>query len=188
MSTILYYSKYCENCKKILYELGKTNLQKEMHFVCIDKRRQEKEKTYVLLDNGKELLMPNTLTKVPGLLLLNRGNQILYGDGIMNFLRPQMNNERGINRNNPRQTIEPSAFSFSEGTAMSDHFSYLDQNSNSLAAKGDGGLRQMHNFSGLNDTHTIETPPEDYVSEKLGNINFDDLQKQRSLDAQIPNQ
>ena len=71
---------------------------------------------------------------------------------------------------------------------MSDHFSYLDQNSNSLAAKGDGGLRQMHNFSRLNDTLTIETPPEDYVSEKLGNINFDDLQKQRSLDAQIPNQ
>ena len=133
------------------------------------------------MDNGKELLMPNTLTKVPGLLLLNRrSNQILYGDGIMNFLRPQMNNERGINRNNPRQTIEQNTFSFSEGTAMSDHFSYLDQNSNSLAAKrDDGGLRQMHNFSGLNDTHTIRTPPEDYVSEKLENINFDDLQERK---------
>ena len=24
MSSVLYYSKYCENCKKLLYELGKT--------------------------------------------------------------------------------------------------------------------------------------------------------------------
>ena len=29
MSSVLYYSKYCENCKKLLYELGKTNVQKK---------------------------------------------------------------------------------------------------------------------------------------------------------------
>ena len=28
MSSVLYYSKYCDNCKKLLYELGKTEAQK----------------------------------------------------------------------------------------------------------------------------------------------------------------
>ena len=31
MSSVLYYSKYCENCKKLLYELGKTKFQKDIH-------------------------------------------------------------------------------------------------------------------------------------------------------------
>ena len=38
MSSVLYYSKYCENCKKLLYELGKTKIQKDIHFLSIDKR------------------------------------------------------------------------------------------------------------------------------------------------------
>jgi len=38
MSCILYYSKYCEISKKYLQILSKTNYQKEIHFICIDKR------------------------------------------------------------------------------------------------------------------------------------------------------
>ena len=99
MSTILYYSKYCENCKKILYDLGKSKVAKEIHFICVDKRRKDKQgKTFIMLDNGKELLMPNTLTKVPGLLLLYRGNNILYGDNIMNYFRPMMGNTESRSR------------------------------------------------------------------------------------------
>ena len=33
MSSVLYYSKYCENCKKLLYEVGKTKTQRDMHFL-----------------------------------------------------------------------------------------------------------------------------------------------------------
>ena len=39
MSSVLYYSKYCENCKKLLYELGKTKIQNNIHFLSIDKRK-----------------------------------------------------------------------------------------------------------------------------------------------------
>ena len=38
MSCVLYYSKYCENCRKLLYELGKSEIQNSIHFLCIDKR------------------------------------------------------------------------------------------------------------------------------------------------------
>ena len=33
MSSVLYYSKYCENCKKLLYELGKTDMKNNVHFL-----------------------------------------------------------------------------------------------------------------------------------------------------------
>ena len=38
MSSILYYSNYCEKCKDLLRLIGKSDLKNDMHFVCIDKR------------------------------------------------------------------------------------------------------------------------------------------------------
>ena len=58
MSSVLYYSKYCENCKKLLYELGKTDVQKNVHFLSIDKRINRGENIYIKLDNGHEIFMP----------------------------------------------------------------------------------------------------------------------------------
>lgn len=200
MSTILYYSKYCENCKKILYDLGKSSVAKEIHFICVDKRRKDKQgKTFIMLENGKELLMPETLTKVPGLLLLYRGNNILYGESIMNYFRPMMNSNRGgnegstisnggnsSNKQNPRSSEEPSAFSFNEmGTMMSDNYSYLDQSASSMSAKGNGGMRQMHSFAALDQNSAIETPPEDYVSTKMSQVNLENLEKERQADMNI---
>ena len=200
MSTILYYSKYCENCKKILYDLGKSSVAKEIHFICVDKRRKDKQgKTFIMLENGKELLMPETLTKVPGLLLLYRGNNILYGESIMNYFRPMMNSNRGGNegstrsnsrnlstKQTPRSSEEPSAFSFNEmGTMMSDNYSYLDQSASSMSAKGNGGMRQMHSFAALDQNSAIETPPEDYVSTKMSQVNLENLEKERQADMNI---
>ena len=203
MSTILYYSKYCENCKKILYDLGKSKVAKEIHFICVDKRRKDKQgKTFIMLDNGKELLMPNTLTKVPGLLLLYRGNNILYGDNIMNYFRPMMGNtenrssggsgggsrggSRGGRNTDTRSASEPSAFSFNEmGTMMSDNYSYLDQSASSMSAKGNGGMRQMHSFASLDQQTAIETPPEDYVSTKMTQVNIENIEKERQADMNI---
>ena len=38
MSTILYYSNYCEHSRKLLQSLSKTDIKKDIHFICIDKR------------------------------------------------------------------------------------------------------------------------------------------------------
>ena len=56
MSSVLYYSKYCENCKLLLYELGKSNLQNDIHFLSIDRRMEKKGQLYIILDNGREIL------------------------------------------------------------------------------------------------------------------------------------
>ena len=38
MSNVLYYSNYCEKCKRLLQILAKSDCKKDMHFLCIDKR------------------------------------------------------------------------------------------------------------------------------------------------------
>ena len=181
MSSVLYYSKYCDNCQKLLYEIGKTNIQHNMHFLSIDKRVQIDQKWYIVLNNGKQIFLPPNIVKVPSLLLLNKGNKILIGKDVLNYLRPQIHQEKfQATQNN----MEPLAFSIYEmGTSMSDNYSYLDQTADEMsAAKGSGGLRQMHSFVKLNQIDKIETPAEDYEPDKVGEVDLGKIQVQREKD------
>jgi len=183
MSYVLYYSKYCENCKKLLYELGKTNIKTKTHFLNIDKRSVEGDKIYIILSNGKKILMPKNINRVPALLLLNKGNQILFGDDVLNFYKPMVKQEKvAVNRFEG----EPSAYSFTGelGTGMSDSYSFLDQGAEELKAKGNGGMRQMHNFVSLNHKDNIETPPDTYEPDKVGTVDLNKIQEQRNRDIQ----
>src|SRR6056300_1161853 len=180
MSSVLYYSKYCKNCDSIIGKLSKTSVQKDIHFVCVDKRTRKEGKTYLMLDGGKQVLLPETVQKVPAILLLYQGYRVLYGKDIMNYYQPKINAETGVATKNNE---EPSAYSYTEmGTNMSDDYSYLDQTSDEMAAKGEGGTRQMHSFMLLNGAQTIETPPEDYIPDKVRETDLEKLQKQRTLD------
>ena len=63
--------------------------------------------------------------------------------------------------------MEPTAFSLGNsgffGGIVSDNFSFLDMDSDSLNAKGDGGLRQLHQYSTLNDNNgNISTPTDEH--------------------------
>jgi hypothetical protein len=180
MSSVLYYSKYCENCKKLLYQLGKSDIQKNIHFLSIDKRIDRGGKIYIILDNGNEIFMPPNIVSVPTLLLLNRGNKILVGNDVINFFKPQISQEKiQATKNN----MEPLAFSmFEMGTSMSDTYSYLDQTPDEMEAKGEGGLRQMHSFVKLNHNDKIETPPEDYEPDKVGQVDMGKLQASREAE------
>ena len=178
MSYVLYYSKYCSNCKDILYELGKTNVKDKTHFLNIDKRVHENGKIFILLENGKKILLPETINKVPALLLLNRGNQILFGQDVFNFYKPLIKEEKVAA---VKFDGEPFAFSFNGecGTTMSDNYSFLDQSSDEMSAKGNGGLRQMHNYVLLNHEDKIETPPDTYEPDKVGAVDLNKIQEKR---------
>lgn len=153
MASILYYSKYCEICKKYLQILSRTQLQKEIHFICIDKRIKENNQTYIILENGQKIILPECVVKVPALLLLGNYN-VLYGEQILEYLKPQQIQEvKEATQNN----IEPLAFSIysSSSNVVSDNYSYLDQNEEELKATGNGGMRQMHNYVDLNYSNSI---------------------------------
>lgn len=150
MSCILYYSKYCDVCKNYLQLLSKSNIQNDIHFICIDKRiKDANNKTYIILENSQKIILPENVTKVPALLLLNHGYKVLYGEQILEHLKPQQQQEiKTATQNN----MEPMAFSLGGGfgDVVSDQYSFLDQNSDELKAQGNGGMRQMHNYVDLN--------------------------------------
>jgi len=196
MSSILYYSNYCEPSKKLLQTITKTQNAKDIHFICIDKRTKDPSgKTYIILENSQKIIMPENVTRVPALLLLNQNYKVIYGDEIYQHLKPQVKQEiKQATKNN----MEPinfqdgfSAFTGFGGGIVSDNYSFLDQSDNELSVKGDGGLRQMHNYVSLNDSMNLNMhlPQDDheYKSDKLkeGEMSVESLQRRR--DQEIAN-
>lgn len=190
MSTILYYSNFCEHSRKLLQTLSKTDIKKDIHFICIDKRIRENNKIFIILENGNKILMPDNIDRVPALLLLNQGYNILYGDAILEHFRPvQQTMVKQATINN----MEPLAFSFgggSFGNVISDQYSFLDMDAESLKATGNGGMRQMHNYVDLNMSNqmNIECPTDDFDSRNSNKIpqglTVEQLQQQREQDFQ----
>ena len=58
MSSILYYSNFCDHSKKIIQVLSKSKINKDIHFICIDKRISENNETYIILENGQKIILP----------------------------------------------------------------------------------------------------------------------------------
>jgi hypothetical protein len=182
MGSILYYSNFCEHSKKLLQTLSKSQVSKELHYLCIDKRVKDKDgKLYIVLENGQKIVMPENVTKVPALLLLAQNSTVLYGDNIYNYFKPK---QEVVTRQATANNMEPMAFSLGGfgGGVVSDNYSFLDQGAEDLNAKGNGGLRQMHNYFGLSGSDVIETPKDDfnYKQSKTGeNLTIEQLQQQR---------
>jgi len=154
MSCILYYSKYCEICKEYLKIISKYQLQNDIHFICIDRRINENNNTYIILENGQKIILPQNVVKVPALLLLNANYKILYGQELLDFLRPKQIEEI---RESTFNNMEPMSYSFDSvnsicSNVVSDNFSYLDQGEEELKATGNGGMRQMHNYVDFNNS------------------------------------
>ena len=180
MSCVLYYSKYCQNCNNVLKILGKSDIQNSIHFLCIDKRRYDQNgKMYIILDNGMNILLPDCIQQVPTLLLLNK-NKLLFGENkILDFFKPKF-----VETKNMSPTIvngnEPLAYSTYEmGCSLSDNYSYLDQSSDDMLAKGEGGIRQIHSFSKIDEINKINTPPDDYIPDKVGEVDFSKIRASR---------
>jgi len=182
MSSILYYSNYCDNCSKLLQIVARSNSKKDMHFINIDKRiKKSNGATYIILENGQEILLPPTINKVPALLLLNKGHQVLFGSDINKHIESS-----NMVHTNPmvKQNGEPLAFSLGNvgyGVA-SDNYSFLDQDAQSLSAKGDGGMRQQHHYVSLDYMDNIDTPPDTYEPDKIGQVSMEQLEQSRNKD------
>ena len=194
MSCILYYSNFCEPSKKLLQTVSKTQNVNNIHFVCIDKRVKDSNgKVFIILQNGQKLIMPENVTRVPALLLLNQNYKVIYGDDIYKHFRPQVAQQvQQATKNN----MEPINFQdgfgafggFSSGGIVSDNYSFLDQSDTELGVKGDGGLRQMHNYVTLNESMNLsmKLPQDDieYNTDKLkeGELSVEALQRRRDED------
>jgi hypothetical protein len=194
MSTILYYSNFCEPSKKLLQSVTKTQNTNNIHFICIDKRVKDTNgKIFIVLQNGQQILMPENVTRVPALLLLNQNYKVIYGNDIYNYLKPQVAQQiQQATKNN----MEPinfqdgfKSFGGFSGGIVSDNYSFLDQSDSELSVKGDGGLRQIHNYVTLNESMNLsmKLPQDDveYNKIKEGELSVEALQRRR--DEEVAN-
>ena len=185
MSCILYYSNYCDNCKTLLQNIAKWNeIKNDMHFINIDKRvKKNNGATYVVLENGQEILLPPTVNKVPALLLLNKGHHVLFGNDINKHIEPKQMMQASVATKNNGEPLAFSIMGGSFGGVASDNFSFLDQDADALSAKGNGGMRQQHHYATLDYSDNIDTPPDTYTPDKVGQVSMEQIQNQRNTDV-----
>jgi hypothetical protein len=188
MSSIIYYSNSCDRCKAVLTALSKSRLQDDIHFLCIDKRVKSGTGVWhILMENGEKVLLPPQVNRVPALLLLNKGHQVLYGEQILQHFQPK---NAALNDVATGFNGEPNAFALgreSMGSGFgvaSDNYSFLDQSADELSAKGNGGMRQLYNYATIDLVDKIETPPDTYSPDKVGSVSLEQLQNKRSLEIQ----
>jgi hypothetical protein len=118
---------------------------------------------------------------------MKQGHQVLYGDQILGHLQPR---ETAINMAATNNNGEPSPFSLNNDCiggygVASDSFSYWDQTSDDLSAKGNGGMRQLYNYATIDSNMRIEAPKEDYTPDKIGSVSLENLQQTRNSEIQI---
>jgi hypothetical protein len=187
MSHILYYSNYCDYSKQLIVNLREYKEYNSIHFINIDNRFSKNNQTYVLLENQQTVLVPSFIDKVPSLLNISN-HQVSFGNDIYKNITK--------NKEENSKTIDSDISEFSFGNyksneVMSDQFSFYDQGSDEMLAKGDGGLRQMHRYVTLDYNDRITTPDEDYESSKIKeddeSVNLSKLQEQRAKEIVIPN-
>lgn len=185
MSCILYYSNYCENCKTLLQNISKwSEVKNDIHFINIDKRvKKNNGGTYVVLENGQEILLPPTVNKVPALLLLNKNHHVLFGNDINKHIEPKQQMQANVATKNNGEPLAFSLMGGGYGGVASDNYSFLDQDADSLSAKGNGGMRQQHHYATLDYATQIETPPDNYTPDKVGSVSMEQLQSKRNADV-----
>ena len=188
MSCIIYYSNHCDKSKAVLTALSKSRLQDDIHFLCIDKRvKSSTGAVHIITETGEKVLLPPQVNRVPALLLLNKGHQVLYGEQILQHFQPK---NAALNDVATGFNGEPNAFALgreSMGSGFgvaSDNYSFLDQSADELSAKGNGGMRQLYNYATIDLVDKIETPPDTYSPDKVGSVSLEQLQNKRSLEIQ----
>jgi hypothetical protein len=121
------------------------------------------------------------------MLLLNEGNKVIFGAEVTNKIKPKNDlvDARATGFNG-----EPMAFSLGNDNiggfgVASDNFSYWDQGSDELLAKGNGGTRQMYNYATVNQTSNIETPADTWEPDKVNENSYKEMEDQRNNDLRM---
>ena len=143
---------------------------------------------YIVLEDGKKVIMPPNIQSVPALLLVKHGYRVLLGDDIIQHFQSAANLETKKKMMN--QQIEPIGTSLGSNymNVSSEQYTFYNLTPDELSAKGNGGRRQLYNYVSANEEIiSIQTPPDTYQADKIDqDVTVDKLQQQRMDD--IPKQ
>jgi hypothetical protein len=178
MSLVLYYSIYCNHSNNLIKKISHISLTHKIDFICIDKKKIQNNKTYIILDNGQEILLPSAIQKVPALLLIdNLKSQIFYGDDIINYLNPpKVENTR----EDIKKILEPETFTFcgnNLSSISSDSFSFLNS---------ENSENQKNNYVNVNYNNEMKQIQQNYdpsnTEKKINQADIDKYIQQRDND------
>jgi hypothetical protein len=145
----LYFSKYCRHSSKLLEDLNQLGMSKKFNYISIDKRVVKQNVTYILNPDGTTFPLPPMISRVP-VLLLKPNHEILVGDQILEYVKPQVKN---IDEEKTMLFNEPNPYMLKgDRSVVSDEFSFLDSSVTELSAQGSGGMRQTYNYATLDST------------------------------------
>ena len=150
---VLYYSNSCKHCKKLLDYLAKNGLIEKFNFMNIDHRSIDPytQQITIMLDRGTKVVLPPNVTRVPTLILVSQKHRTVIGEEIYNYLDPMVakNTQTAVGDNG-----EPSGFVLASSSGgvniVSETYTMYDASPEELLAKGNGQMRQMHNYTPAN--------------------------------------
>jgi len=182
----LYYSNLCKHSQRVLQYLVKNNLTSQISFICIDKRTRDanNNQIYILLENGKRVIMPPNVQSVPSLLLVKQNYRVILGEDIIRHY--QLKIQEPTRQSNQNKTVEPVGTSLipsNQGmNIISEQYTFYNLTPDELSAKGAGGRRPMYNYvMATQDINSINTPPETYTADKISNdTTIDKIQEKRN--------
>jgi hypothetical protein len=185
----LYYSNHCQHCQKILQFLVKNNLAKSLSFLCIDKRKRDSNNNqiYIVLEDGRQVIMPPNIQSVPALLLVKENYRVILGEDIIKRFQGKVQTQTQVATHFQGEPMGVSLMTSNQGmNIISEPYTYYNMTPEELSAKGSGGRRQMYNYVPANIEHlTISTPPDTYHPDKIAkSITVDVLQQERNTEIQ----
>lgn len=152
---VLYYSNNCKHCKKLLDYLAKNGLIDKFNFMNIDRRAIDPytQQITIMLDRGTKVTLPPNVTRVPTLIMVSQKHRTVIGEEIYNYLDPVVakNTNKAVGENG-----EPSGFVLAPSSGgvniVSETYTMYDASPEELLAKGNGQMRQMHNYTPAYET------------------------------------
>jgi glutaredoxin-related protein len=188
----LYYSNHCKHCQKIIQFLVKNNLANKLNFLCIDQRKRDANNNniYIILEDGRQVIMPPNVNSVPALLLIKDNYRVILGEDIIKRYQgvAQSQGQGPVSMHSPSQ--EPTGVSLMASNQgmniISEPYTYYNLTAEELSAKGTGGRRQMYNYVPADvEVISISTPPDTYQPDKVAkSITVDVLQQKRNTEFQ----
>jgi len=176
---VLYYSNNCKYCQKLLAHLAKIGMLEKYNFVCIDRRTVDPNtrQVSITLDRGLKTTLPPNVSRVPTLLLVNQKYTAVVGDDIYNYVNskiaPDPNNPATENGGEPiGYILAPSSGGVN---IVSETYTMYNAPPEELAAKGNGGTRQMYNYASAKNEFNdiaISTPFEESKTRSSVNANL----------------
>ena len=74
--------------------------------------KKDDGKTYIILENGQQIVMPDNISKVSALLLLNDNYRVVYGEEIAGYFKPR---QEAVTRAVTQNNMEPEAYALGGG-------------------------------------------------------------------------